>query len=341
MDLKDFKARFEKVEVQNHLNKVLQTPKVSVCVQTYQHVNYIKNCLDGILNQQTNFAFEILLGEDASSDGTREICIEYAEKFPDQIRLFLHHRENNIKIKNVATGRFNFLYNLYHCNGKYIAFCEGDDYWTDPFKLQKQVDFLETNPDFELCFTNCNTINAENEILNKSFLNHGKSVFVKEDLLFVAPTLTRVFKNRNFNKVDLTDVLAADAYLLIWQLHKGKAKYIPEITASYRKHVGGIWSLSNELKKATYYFDVRLKAFNIIDEKLYNKFYKLTFIALLKIAILNKDSAKHLLKDFKEKYKTHKITTFKKINMTLCSWLVLTVKSINFNLYKKLMIRLL
>ena len=341
MDLEEFKAKYEKVKVQKYPNEVAQNPIVSVCVQTYQHVNYIKNCLDGIINQQTNFSFEILLGEDASYDETREICLKYAEKFPDKIKLFLHHRENNIKINNVATGRFNFLYNLYQCSGKYIALCEGDDFWTDPLKLQKQVDFLEANPDFELCFTNCNTINKKNEVLNNSFLNYKKTVFEKEDVLFVAPTLTRVFRNRNFNELDLTSVLAVDAYLLIWQLHKGKAKYLPEITASYRKHVGGIWSLSNKLKKATYYFDVRLKAFNIIDKSLYHKFYRLTYLALLKVAKLDKDLAKDLLKDFKIVYKAHKMNALNTFNLALCSWLVITVNSINFNLYKKLITRLL
>src|SRR5690606_4409195 len=113
-------------------------PVVSVCVQTYQHAPYIRECLDSILMQKTDFPFEILLGEDESSDGTREICIEYAEKFPDKIKLFLHRRENNIQIFGYPTGRFNFLTNLYSSNGKYIAICEGDDYWTDSDKLQKQ-----------------------------------------------------------------------------------------------------------------------------------------------------------------------------------------------------------
>ncbi len=128
---------------------------VSVCVQTYQHKGYIKQCLDGILMQQTNFPYEIILGEDESTDGTREICIEYAEKYPDKIKLFLRCRKDVIYINGNATGRFNFMENLKACKGKYTALCEGDDYWTDPLKLQKQVDFLEANPEYSLIFTNC------------------------------------------------------------------------------------------------------------------------------------------------------------------------------------------
>src|SRR3954469_12007804 len=113
MNSEEFKKKYEKVRVEPFPNYVTEYPLVSVCVQTYQHVNYIKDCMEGILMQQTNFPFEILLGEDQSTDGTREICIEYAQKYPDKIRLFLHHRENNIKINGRQTGLFNFLYNFF------------------------------------------------------------------------------------------------------------------------------------------------------------------------------------------------------------------------------------
>ena len=151
MVFEEFKNKFENKEVVQFPEKVKNKPLVSVCVVTYQHVNYIKESLDSILNQKADFDIEILIGDDNSTDGTREICIEYAEQYPDKIRLFLHHRENNIKIGGQPTGRFNFLYNLFSAKGKYIALCEGDDYWTDPLKLQKQVDFLEANEDCVLC----------------------------------------------------------------------------------------------------------------------------------------------------------------------------------------------
>ena len=121
MNFELFKSKFQKAPVEEYPNCVPENVVVSVCVQTYQHVDYIKEYLDGILNQKTNFDFEILLGEDASTDGTREICLKYAEKYPDKIRLFLHHRENNISVGGKPSGRFNFLYNLYTAQGKYIA----------------------------------------------------------------------------------------------------------------------------------------------------------------------------------------------------------------------------
>src|SRR3954469_1879083 len=119
MNFTDFKAKFQRKVVEEFLNSVPDNPLVSVCVQTYQHIAYIKDCLEGILMQQTNFPFEILLGEDQSADGTREICVEYAQKYPDKIRLFLHHRENNIKTNDRPTAKFNFLYSLFSSRGKY------------------------------------------------------------------------------------------------------------------------------------------------------------------------------------------------------------------------------
>lgn len=126
-----------------------EIPLVSVCVQTYQHGRYIEECLDSILMQRTNFAFEIILGEDESTDGTREICLSYAKKYPNIIQLILRSRKDVILINGKASGRGNMLENMRRARGKYIAFLEGDDYWTDPEKLQFQVDFMEKHPE---CF---------------------------------------------------------------------------------------------------------------------------------------------------------------------------------------------
>src|SRR5690554_1685950 len=168
MNFEEFLDQYQKVPVVEYQNHVPENPLVSVCVQTYQHAPYIRECLDSILMQKTDFPFEILLGEDASTDGTREICIEYAEKFPDKIRLFLHQRENNIQILDCPTGRFNTLHNFYKSRGKYIAICEGDDYWIDPLKLQKQIDILEKNVEYGLVHTNCHYLHDKKKIVIKN-----------------------------------------------------------------------------------------------------------------------------------------------------------------------------
>lgn len=144
-----FIRQFVKTPVLEYPNNVLQTivdPKVTVHLFTYNHVLFIRDTIEGALMQQTNFAYEIILGDDESTDGTREICMEYAKKYPGKIRLMLHKRDNNIKVLGKHCLIFQYLYNSFCARGKYIAVCSGDDYWTDPQKLQKQYDFLQANP---------------------------------------------------------------------------------------------------------------------------------------------------------------------------------------------------
>ncbi len=129
----------------------MNTPQevmVSVCITTYNHGKYLAQCLDSILEQETNFNYEIIVGEDNSKDGTRELAIEYANKYPEKIRLFLREDKDKMIIYGKPTGRFNFMENIRAAKGKYLAFCDGDDYWTSPHKLQKQFDILEENPNY-------------------------------------------------------------------------------------------------------------------------------------------------------------------------------------------------
>jgi glycosyltransferase involved in cell wall biosynthesis len=214
--------KYKKVPVEEFPNEVSNKEVlVSICVQTYQQVNFIRECLDSILMQQTNFAFEILLGEDNSTDGTREICIEYAKKHQDKIRLFLHSRENNIKINSKPTGRFNFLNNLSEARGKFIAFCEGDDFWIDKLKLQKQVDFLCNDNDYGLIFSSYKRyfekkgefkeVSFENQkhlfvgnIFNSLIFNNWistTSVMVNKDLLFEHADYVE-YSNKEFPMAD-------------------------------------------------------------------------------------------------------------------------------------------
>jgi len=258
MKFEEFKNKYEKVPVTEHPISNNLTPKASVCIQTFQHVNFIKECLDGILMQQTNFDFEILLGEDASTDGTREICIEYAQKYPDKINLFLHHRENNINIYGKATGRFNFLYNLYSSRGKYIAFCEGDDYWTDPYKLQKQVDFLEKNEDYNICFHNASVIKG-NQITKQIYSPNRKQTITLTDLFKgdFTKTCCVVFRNN----IDISDVsveMIQDTTLFMKCLENNKkAYYINEDMAVYRIHAGGVFSVMKTKDKLLQGYKIR------------------------------------------------------------------------------------
>ena len=117
---------------------------VSVITITYNHEPFIAKTIEGVLMQQVNFPMEFIIAEDCSSDGTRAICERYWEQYPELIRL--------ITSKSNVGAVANERRAMQTAQGKYIAFCEGDDYWTDPLKLQKQVDFLEKNPEYSVCF---------------------------------------------------------------------------------------------------------------------------------------------------------------------------------------------
>ena len=122
--------------------------KVSVAMITYNHERFIAQAIESVLMQQTDFAVELVIGEDCSTDGTREIVRAYGERYPERVHPLLH--EHNLGLK----GHNNFVATLKACRGQYIALLEGDDYWTDPHKLQKQVDFLDGHPEYVGCFHN-------------------------------------------------------------------------------------------------------------------------------------------------------------------------------------------
>lgn len=150
LDFPQFRKRYEKANVLEHPNFVsnaLPKPALSVVLVTYQHVDFIESAVKSILMQRTTFPFELIIGDDDSDDGTREICLNYAKRFPSIIRLFLHHRDNNIEVLGRPTGIFQIAYNLFQCRGKYIVLTSGDDYWSGTEKLQKQIDYLEEHSD--------------------------------------------------------------------------------------------------------------------------------------------------------------------------------------------------
>jgi len=253
MNFTEFKQKYLRKEVNEYPNSVTKNPTVSVCVQTYQHAGYIKACLDGILMQQTNFPFEILVGEDASTDGTRNICIEYANRYPEKIRLFLHHRDNIIKINGNVTGRFNFLHNLYNTKGLYIALCDGDDYWIDPLKLQKQADFLKNNNDCSLVFTGCEVHKSTGERKNYSYSikNHiSLNDYLAQN--YFMPTASLMFRRNVIESPTekwMEKSFAADFVLRHRALVCGNIGYVDMISCVYNKGTMGSWSKRKLTKK--------------------------------------------------------------------------------------------
>ena len=120
---------------------------VSICCLSYNHSKFIRKCLDSLLMQKTNFDYEILIHDDASNDGSDEIIKEYVQKYPNIIKPLFE--SENMHSKEVAISK---TFNFPRVQGKYVAMCEGDDYWTDEYKLQKQVDFMEKNSEYLISF---------------------------------------------------------------------------------------------------------------------------------------------------------------------------------------------
>ena len=246
--------------VQHYPHMVTDSPLVSVVVPTYKHEAFIGECLDSILMQKTDFPFEIIVGEDKSPDRTREICIEYANNHPEKIRLFLHDRRNVIKIEGNPTGRYNLIFDLTEANGKYIALCEGDDFWIDPDKLQKQIDFLETNSDYSLCFTDADILVEANgsydergflEYYKRRGLTSKKIGFYDFSFGHCMPTCTIVFR-RNFLKIIpkwFLKIPIGDWGLVMLLLWKGPGTYFEERTAVYRIHQSNMYMNWSQEKK--------------------------------------------------------------------------------------------
>jgi glycosyltransferase involved in cell wall biosynthesis len=222
-------------------------PKVSVCLITYQHVRFIAQAVESVLAQRTNFPFELVIGEDESTDGTREIVQRYAEQHPDRIRLHLHSRANNIAYGNRATGRHNFVHNLRSARGEFIALLDGDDYFTDPEKLQRQVDYLETHPECSVCFHRVRTVDQNGEPLAAAEQELPKPRFTLDDLLardFAPPTASVMFRRGLFGEFPewYFRCPVGDFPLHVLNGIHGDFGFIDREMAAYRVHAGAMWS---------------------------------------------------------------------------------------------------
>jgi glycosyltransferase involved in cell wall biosynthesis len=212
-------------------------PLVSIFCLAYNHRDYIVRALEGMLMQKTDFDFEIIIGEDNSTDGTREIVFDYANKYPDKISVITS--ENNVGMRaNAARTREA-------CKGKYIAFCEGDDYWTHPRKLQIQADFLESNPDFSICFHNAIILWEDKSRPPEYFCpKDQKEISSTEDVIrkyFIATASMLVRSEYHLNFPDwFKEVYNGDWGTQLILSTKGKIKYLEEPMSVYRKNLGGL-----------------------------------------------------------------------------------------------------
>jgi glycosyltransferase involved in cell wall biosynthesis len=238
-------------------------PYVSVCVITYNQKDLIKKSVESALNQVTAFPYEIVVGDDCSTDGTREILKELKEQNPEKLVLNLLPEKG----KGIP-GKENFLTTLALCRGKYTAFLDGDDYWTDEHKLQKQADFLDNNPDYSMCHHDCK-VNKEYESNVKYIFNkkHVITGFTEACQINFAFYFSVMYRREAIKDVDLRYWLG-DLFMGDWPLWciltaRGKSFFINEKMGYYKPH--GLSRIPHDT-----YTSVRVRFFNRLLE---NNFY--------------------------------------------------------------------
>jgi len=217
---------------------------VSVSIITYNHEHYIKECIECIVNQVVNFDYEIVIGQDCSTDATHAICLHYAQLYPDLISY--NPRTQNLGMMG------NWIETIKECTGKYIALCEGDDYWTDPYKLQKQVDFLEANEEYVACFHDITILEKDGCIVEDYITTVPAKHETIEDLARYGNyihTPSVVFRNviKEFPE-EMKYSPIGDYFLYMLLAQHGKFKHLKETMAVYRNGVG-VFSGETQEKK--------------------------------------------------------------------------------------------
>lgn len=215
-------------------------PTVSVCCITYNHSKFIGQALESFLNQNTSFSYEILVYDDASNDGTRDILKEYELKYPQIIRVF-YSSENQY---SQGVRLLNLRYNLPRARGKYIATCDGDDFWTDPLKLQKQVDFLESNPEVVMCFHGFDRLENDKSTDSKLYnhLHHSPfTIFEQKEFLQLHVQFLTIMFRQNVKFPMISSEINGDVFVLTHLSEVGKCAYLNFNGAVYRYHQNGVF----------------------------------------------------------------------------------------------------
>lgn len=234
-------------------------PLVAIKCLVYNHEPYLRECLDGFVMQQTNFPFVAIVHDDASTDNSADIIREYAAKHPDIIKP-IYETENQYSKGDGSLGRIMDSA-LRATSATYIALCEGDDYWTDPHKLQKQVDYLETHQNVGLCYTDCDIYYEENKKWERAiYASAGESFNAKT----VKEPMTVWYKANNtwLYRKSVSDTIKPNKsyidgalYFLYSMCLLADVEYIDGVTAVYRRHIGSASCFSQKEALKMYQYD--------------------------------------------------------------------------------------
>lgn len=240
-----------------------ENPSVSILCETFNHVNFLAECLESLVKQKTNFKFEILVHDDASNDGTDQVIREFQKKYPDLIKPII--QTENQYSKGVLIWK---TFQAPRIRGKYLCICEGDDYWTDVYKLQKQYDFLESNPDYGIVYTKVKMYNQEQKQITGTFGSpySNQAEMYEHNLI---PTLSVMIRTKYFFEfLDFLEInqlnkvwKMCDYPLWLWIAEKSKMHFIDEYSAVYRVLRESLSHSSNDLKNYKFresIFDIQL-----------------------------------------------------------------------------------
>lgn len=263
----------------------MMKPTVSIWMTTYNHASYIAQAIESVLSQVVDFQIELVIGEDCSTDGTREICIHYKEKFPELINLLLPEENLGMMRNGLAT--------LASCTGEYIAILEGDDYWSDNYKLKKQIDFMQSHPNLSFSFHGANTLDTNGKFgkywrnpkfIDRSiiqpghFLEYGGASFC---------SASAIFRANVFNNLPewYTNAKIGDYPLMIMALDAGEIGYIADEMCVYRINSATSWSNSNKsiaVRIASHYHIIKLnKHINSLTNSRYKKYLPSSILSYL------------------------------------------------------------
>ena len=283
-------SKFDEYKKKKNMQNKYANLMVSVGVITYNHEEFIHQALESILSQKCNFQFEVIIGDDCSQDKTQNIILDYEKKFSNKIKTHL----NNVNKGLLA----NFKFVTDNCNGKYITICAGDDYWNDPYKLQKQVDFLEANPDFGLVHSNVYLLKNDSVITpKKRYIPEGSiftQIIIENNFIYALTACyrTELFrKHVNIDEFIENGFLTEDLPLWIELSRVTKFHYLDDKLATYRIHENSL-SNSSDFKKVEkllwstyeirkYYIKKYSFVYNeeIVKQKLYYKLIKIAFLS--------------------------------------------------------------
>lgn len=256
---------------------------VSICCLTFNHEKYIEQTLLGFVNQKTDFLYEVLINDDASTDRTPEIIRKYAELYPDIIKP-IYQTENQYS-QGIAVS---LTYNYPRVKGKYVAFCEGDDYWCDNNKLQKQFEALERRPDCSICVHNTQWIDKNGNFLKGMFpqknINEGvipASEYIHTEIV-ESPwffQMTSYFIRKEVIEAYLNGFRhpfsVGDLPLVLLSLEFGDCYYIKEVMSCYRKDSGGaMTSIRNSREKTIKQYESFINGYKFFDERTKGKYSK-------------------------------------------------------------------